>query len=306
MTSGLAGVLLLLAFAAGTMLDRRVERPPLTLGGYRVLAADFHTHSTTWSDGGLTPFGIVIEAGRQGLDAVAITGHNQVSDAKAGRWFSTLVGGPTVLVGQEIISPRRGSIPDHDLIAVGIESVVDWRTSIAQQIAEVHRQGGAAIAAHPARQYWPAYDTAALNTLDGTEVCQPMAFIHDGHDTLDAFSERTAATPIGSSDFHGLGRVGLCRTYVFATDNSAAAIVDALKGHRTVVYGVDGKVYGDRALVRLAESVPRLRAEAMMWLNRGGWLDWLSRIAGILGMLVLVAGAGSSASDEVRAAVHRS
>ena len=116
-----------------------------------------------------------------------------------------------------------------------------------------------------------------------------MAYISDaGRDDLDAFAARTAATPIGSSDFHGFSRIGLCRTYVFAADNSATAIVAALKAHRTVVYGVDGKVYGDPALIQLADSVPRLRADAMMWLDRGGWLDWVSRIAGVLGMLALV------------------
>ena len=101
----------MLAFAAGTVIDRPRENPPLTVGGYRVLAADFHTHSTTWSDGGLTPFGIVLEAERQGLDAIAITGHNQVSDAKAGRWFSRIAGGPTVLVGQEIVSAAAPNVP---------------------------------------------------------------------------------------------------------------------------------------------------------------------------------------------------
>src|SRR5947207_12872121 len=101
----------LFELAAFALIYRPVARPPLTIGGYRVLAADFHTHSATWSDGALTPFGIVLEARRQGLDAIAITGHNQVSDAKAGRWFSRIAGGPTVLVGQEIVSPRRDPLP---------------------------------------------------------------------------------------------------------------------------------------------------------------------------------------------------
>jgi len=295
-----AAILLLVAFVTGWILDRPREHAPLTLAGYRVLAGDFHTHSTTWSDGGLTPFGIVLEAGRQGSMWVAITGHNQVADAKAGRWFSALTGGPTVLVGQEIISPSRGAVPDHDLIAVGIESVVDWRQDIARQIADVHRQGGVAIAAHPFRGVWPAYDEAALQTLDGTEVCQPIAYITDqAHADLDAFATRTAATPIGSSDFHGLGRVGLCRTYVFATDNTAAAILAALKARRTVVYGVGGKAYGDPTLLRLADSVPRLRSDATMWLDRGGPLDWLNRICALLGMLALVLGRSAAGGRNV-------
>ena len=81
----LSALLLVLAIVAGTLADRPRPNPPLMLGGYRVLAVDFHTHSSMWSDGTLTPWGLVLEAGRQGLDAVAITGHNETWDA---RWDS--------------------------------------------------------------------------------------------------------------------------------------------------------------------------------------------------------------------------
>ena len=74
--------LLFVGVAMGTALDRVPPREPITLGGYDVLAADFHTHSSTWSDAATTPWGLVLEAKRQGLDAIAITGHNQTLDAK--------------------------------------------------------------------------------------------------------------------------------------------------------------------------------------------------------------------------------
>ena len=118
------------------------------LGGYRVLAADFHTHSSTWSDGALTPWGMVIDARYQGLDAIAITGHRQTLDAKWGRWFSERIGGPIVLVGEEL-----PEIPHH-VIAVGIHTTVDSALPIGAQIDEIHRQGGIAIAAHPGEFFW--------------------------------------------------------------------------------------------------------------------------------------------------------
>ena len=102
---------------SGAVADPVPTRAPIMAGGYRVLAADFHTHSSYWSDGVLTPMGLVLAAERQQLDAIAITGHNQVSDAKVGRWLSALVGGPTVLVGQEMLGA------DHHVIAVGTEQM---------------------------------------------------------------------------------------------------------------------------------------------------------------------------------------
>ena len=119
MTPRLASALLVAATVVGTAIDRVPAREPITLGGYRVVAADFHINSSTWSDGSLTPWGLVLDARYQGLDAIAITGHRQTQDAKWARWFSERIAGPTVLVGEEI-----PEIPHH-VVAVGITETVD-------------------------------------------------------------------------------------------------------------------------------------------------------------------------------------
>jgi hypothetical protein len=92
---------------------------------------------------------------------------------------------------------------------------------------------------------------------------------------------------IGSSDFHGWGRMGMCRTYVFARDDSAEAILEALRAHRTVVYGLEGRAYGDPSLVRLAAQHGRL-GEGVESGGRVGRLDWLGRVCGVFGLLGLV------------------
>jgi predicted metal-dependent phosphoesterase TrpH len=231
-----------------------------------------------WSNGALTPWGLVLEAQRQGLDVIAITGHNEVADGQLGRWFSRLVGGPTVLAGEEILTPR------YHLIAAGIEQKVSVRQSAASAIDDIHRQGGVAIAAHPLPEFWAGYDEAAMQRLDGAEVCHPLIYVYE-HAQLDfeRFAARGRVAAIGSSDFHGLGQMGLCRTYVFARDNSERAILDAVRAHRTVVYGRDGQPYGDPTLVRLAAADSRLR-ELAPESARGGVLDWLSRIGGVVGL----------------------
>lgn len=274
---------LAIGIAAGTLIDRPIRRPPLMLGGYRVIAADFHTHSSTRSGGGLTPWGLVLEAERQGLDAISINGHQQVRDAKVGAWFSRTFGGPTVLVGQEIVAPTQ------HVIAIGIRSVVDPRLPVAEQADAIHRQGGAAIAAHPISRFWPGYDGDALQKLDGAEICHPI--VYGGKKTqreLEDFSARGSFAAIGSSDAHGFGRIGVCRTYVFARDDSPDAIVEAVRARRTVVYGAGGNPYGDPALIALAANVPGLKAAATTDAPAGP-IDWLSRISGVIGLALLVA-----------------
>jgi hypothetical protein len=88
--------------------------------------------------------------------------------AKVGRWFSRLVGGPTVLVGEEILSPH------YHLLAVGIDTTVGWKQTAASAIDAVHRQSSIAIAAHPLAQYWPAYEQGILNAL-----CQGHTVVYD-------------------------------------------------------------------------------------------------------------------------------
>jgi predicted metal-dependent phosphoesterase TrpH len=280
--------LLLTAIVAGTISDVPRRHRPLVLRGYRVLAADFHVHSFPLSWATLSPWDTVIDAQRHGLDVIAMTGHNHVWVAKAGRWFSRLVNGPTVLVGEEIVSSH------YHLLAVGIDTTVSWRQTAASAIDAVHRQGGVAIAAHPLAHFWPAYDAEAIRKLDGAEVLHPIAYESEELATqLRQFYGRARLTAIGDSDYHGLGPMGLCRTYIFTPEETEQGILSAVREGRTVVYD-RGRAYGDPALIRLAAedgTLPKLALTSPVV----GYLSVYSRVAGILsliGAVILGCGAG--------------
>jgi hypothetical protein len=242
-----------------------------------------------WSDGALTPWGLVLEAQRQGLDALAITAHNETWDARVGRAFSRALGGPIVLVGEEIVRPG------HHLIAAGISRTVSFAQSLGATIAEVHRQGGIAIAAHPGRDFWDGFDGAAMRQLDGAEICHPDVFVpevfHREHaqEEYEAFAARAPLAAIGASDFHWAGPIGLCRTYVFVMAATEQGILDAIRARRTVVYGRGGRAYGDPALVQLAAGAGDFR-DREPFRQPAGWLDWVSRAAGITGLAGLLVG----------------
>lgn len=272
--------LILVAIASGTLSDTPNTRPPVNLGGYRVLAADFHVHTFPISSSTLAPWDLIFEARRQGLDAIAITGHNQTLSGKVGEWCARRTAGPIVLVGEEIHAPQ------YHLIAVGIRNTISWRLSAAAAIDEVHRQGGVAIAAHPVAQFWPAFDSGALRKLDATEVLQPAAYSSDAaRAELEQFYRRGRFTAIGSSDYHGPGPLGLCRTYVFVRETSAEGILDALRAGHTVVFNGD-RAYGDPALIRLAQENRRSiepQAASTQW----AFGAWVSCVCGVLGLIGL-------------------
>jgi hypothetical protein len=273
--------LVLAAVAVGTLSDVSRKNPIVVLAGYRVLAADFHVHSFPLSWAAVGPFDTVLEARRQGLDVIAMTPHNHVWVAKVGEWFSRMTGGPTVLVGEEVVSPR------YHLLAVGIESTIDWRQSAASAIAEVHKQGGVAIAAHPVSSYWRGYDADAMRTLDAVEVLHPIAYMSaESYRQLQEFYGRARLTAIGDSDYHGLGPMGLCRTFVFARGDSEGAILEAIRAGHTVVYDRDGRTFGDPDLIRLTTQDPQF-GELLSPVSDQGFLIKASRTGGILGLLGL-------------------
>lgn len=270
------------ALGAGTISDIPRSNPVVMLGGYRVLAADFHIHSFPLSWAFLGPFDTVEQAKRQGLDVIAMTPHNLVWVGQAGRWYSQRTGGPTVLEGEEIVSPN------YHLLGIGIRSTVGWNQSAASAIDEIHKQGGIAIAAHPVKPYWRGYDADAMRKLDGVEVLHPLAYEHpDGYQQLRDFYARSHATAIGDSDYHGLGPMGLCRTFVFVYEDSEAAVLDALRAGRTAVYDRDGRAYGDPRLLALAAQDPQFQ-QLLHPRREGGFRRFLavaSRVLGILGLV---------------------
>jgi hypothetical protein len=279
-----SGCLLAVSIILGTLSDTPRGYPQLVLGGYQVLAADFHIHSFPLSWALLSPLDTLIEARRQGLEVIALTPHNHTWVSKVGQWFSRFTGGPIVIVGEEIHSPR------YHLLAVGITNTIDWRQPAARAIDEIHRQGGVAIAAHPTDRYAKGYDANALRTLDAAEVVHPLVLTDEVYAAqMREFLERNRLTAVGDSDYHlgplapDLGAMGICRTYVFARERSEKGVIDALREGRTVVYDRE-RAYGDPALVKLAAEDGRLSKSALAGRPRSA----LSLLSGIIGLIGLI------------------
>ncbi len=270
--------------AIGTLVDPVATETQVTPDGGYVLAADFHVHAF-FGDGGLPPWEIAAEARRRGLEVIALTNHNQMVAARIGAW----IGGssaPLMLMGEEITSSN------YHLVAVGITRTIGWRQSAADAIAAVHAQGGVAIAAHPVRRAWAAFDERAMTELDGLEIAQPVIHLEDrAAGELAEFDRRVKAhnpqvAPIGSSDFHHRAPLGLCRTYVLADERSASAVLDAIRQGRTVAYDSDGRAYGESRLIEVVERHRRETLQSPAPAQRLGHV--VSVAATLVGLLGLV------------------
>jgi hypothetical protein len=283
----ISGALVVIGITAGTLINCAPVKPPAERGGYKVVEADLHVHSF-FNDGVLSPFALVFQARRKGLHALAITNHNQVFAARFGRTFSRLVGGPTVLVGEEITAPG------FHIVAIGINERISWRESAEQAIDKIHQQGGIAIAAHPGTKYRSALNDNVIRKLDGTEIMHPIAYSsRDRWEQMRTFYNQAkdvgrSLPPIGSSDYHWFNSLGLCRTYLFVHTADENGIMDALRHGRTVVYDVDGSMYGRPELVQLLQEHSIPKPAAAYDYSSCGTVDLITRICGWCGLLGLI------------------
>jgi hypothetical protein len=297
---GLAGiawlVLAIAGFLGGLVYDRTPPRPEVHRAGYRVLEGDFHAH-TTFSDGSLTPLGLVRQAERRGLDVIGVTEHNSVLPAKVARAWATRSDGaassvtssrpPVVVIGEEITTAS------FHLIALGLTRTVAANQPPKGVVADIHAQGGLAIAAHPVARYWPEL-LPVRGDLDGAEVVHPIAYSSRGgwrwSDMVQFYEEASPpVTAIGSSDYHWGSVLGLCRTLLFVNGPpSEGAVLEALHARRTVVIGPDGRYFGDAAMIAALEREPYVPRTADYAYHGEGTLDRMLRIMGWLGVAGMI------------------
>ena len=162
----------------------------------------------------------------------------------------------------------------------------------AGAIADVHAQGGVAIAAHPG-PFAIGYTDDAIRALDGTEAAHPADDQRE-RDEFIAFYERARRlnpriAAIGSSDFHAMpAPVGACRTFLFVRERTEAGVLDAIRSGRTVALDETGHLYGDPELVALARpSISRQLIDAHAgWRRLSVALAWI----GVLGLLMFGGG----------------
>jgi len=191
---------------------------------------DLHLHTSRHSpDSVMEPFAMVRRAHELGLDGVVITEHDWLWTESELDELRAAAGGLLVLAGIEV-SARQG----HFLV-YGVHNpfAVPRGMDVTQLCHEVHRQGGAVVAAHPFRWGQPFDEILRTDrpVLDGLELmtnnmdadCRRLAArVRDEHDLAG----------LGSSDAHQLDVLGICCTEFDGTIRDMRDLVDAIRQRR--------------------------------------------------------------------------
>lgn len=195
-------------------LAQRLSARPL-------IEVDLHMH-TDHSYDCATPVEVLLASAReQGLGAIAVTDHNEISGALEARAQAAAFdrsgphrSGPhptnlKVIVGEEVKTAGEGEV-----IGLFIEERIPRGLSLRETIAEIRRQGGLVYVPHPFDRMHsvPDYEhlLKVLDEVDAIEVFNPRVAIPAFNEEAARFAAKYRVPAGAGSDSHvaqGLGSV---------------------------------------------------------------------------------------------------
>jgi glycosyltransferase involved in cell wall biosynthesis len=168
---------------------------------------DLHMH-TDHSPDCATPVDTLIETAEEvGLDAIAITDHNEISGAFEARDKAN--GRVKIIVAEEVKTADQGEV-----IGLFLEEKIPRGMTLEETIAEIKRQGGLVYVPHPFDRMHsvPDYEhlLAVVEDIDAIEVFNPRIAIKGRNEEAERFAAKYRVVGGAGSDSHvaqGLGSV---------------------------------------------------------------------------------------------------
>jgi hypothetical protein len=173
-----------------------------------LIDVDLHMH-TDHSPDCATPVEVLLATARtQGLGAIAVTDHNEISGALEAR-AQAEEAGVQVIVGEEVKTADQGEV-----IGLFIEEKIPRGLSLEETVAEIRRQGGVVYVPHPFDRMHSVPDYEHLLTIleevDAIEVFNPRVAIGAFNEEAARFAAKYRIIAGAGSDSHvaqGLGSV---------------------------------------------------------------------------------------------------
>lgn len=192
---------------------------------------DLHLHTRRYSPDSVTdPFELLRAAQAAGLDGVVITEHDYLWPEPELAELRAAAPGLVVLAGVEVTG--RGG----DVLCYGVADPFALPRGIPwpDLCREMHRQHGAAVAAHPNRWGQPFERILREQSpeLDGIEVMSNNMDEELRMRAADLLMRHPQLAQLGNSDSHDPGTVGCCYTEFSCEIRTNADLVAAIRGNK--------------------------------------------------------------------------
>jgi len=215
------------------LVARRHEPPPdgpakRRIKGRKHIDVDLHMH-TDHSPDCATPVEVLLDTARsQGLGAIAVTDHNEISGAldaaaKAAEF------GVKVIIGEEVKTASQGEV-----IGLFLTERIARGLTLEDTVAAIHRQGGIVYVPHPFDRMHsvPDYEhlLAILDDIHAIEIYNPRVAIGAFNEEAERFAAKYRILAGAGSDAHvaqGLGSVRVRMPDFDGPEEFLAALAEA-------------------------------------------------------------------------------
>jgi len=197
-----------------------------------VYAAELHAHSAA-SDDGRDPAERLLErASERGLDALAVTDHDEIEASKCAAETASDYG----LVG--IVGIEVSTAAGH-VLGLGVEEAIEPGLSFGETVAQIRDQGGVAVVPHPFQEMrngvMANISHDQLREADAIEVYNSRLVTGWSNRQARRFAVRHGLPMTAGSDAHVSDMVGRAVTLVDAEERSSASICAAIREGRTTL-----------------------------------------------------------------------
>lgn len=194
---------------------------------------DLHIHTARHSpDADTDPFELVRAAIKAGLDGIVITEHDFLWPEEELNELRAAAPELVILAGVEVTG-RGGDVLCYGLTdPFALPRGIEW----GELTREVHRQGGACVAAHPNRWNQPFERLLRDHKpeLDGIEVMSNNMDRDLRSKAAELLKKYPHFAQLGNSDSHQPWSVGCCYTDFDAEIRTNADLVAAIRGKKGV------------------------------------------------------------------------
>ena len=183
------------------------------------IKADLHVHTTYSTDSLTTPKDLVYYAKKRGLNAVAVTDHNQLEGAyKIAKETDFLI-----IPGMEVSSS------DGHIVALNVQELIPKGFSAVETVERIHQAGGVAIACHPYVYFKGCLREKVCASFDAIEVINARAFpFKNSVKKAQEAAERFGLSRVAGTDAHYGPQIGYAYTEIEAAEPSVEAITAAI------------------------------------------------------------------------------
>jgi len=202
------------------LMRRRRTRPRAAAARPAMIDVDLHMHTSHSHDCATDPEALVDHCIRQGLGAIAVTDHNEISGALEAAALDKPI---TVIVGEEVKTSQG------EVIGLFLREKIERGLPMADTIAEIHRQGGLVLMPHPFDRLHTIPDSATLlrhlEQIDVFEVYNSRLLFDSFNDDALRFATKYNLVQSAGSDAHVLQGIGTAINRIPAFDGPEEFLV---------------------------------------------------------------------------------